>query len=235
RFYRTGDLARFAPDGCLEYIGRKDSQVKLHGQRVELGEVEHHLRKLSSYRSAEVAVEIITSDLNGRSNTVLGAFVSMNNNICVGALQEFSTAATELLYSELPGYMVPTVFLPIYELPLTVSGKLNRKKLREKGTELLQIQRQQEKAPAITEEPYSSLTEAEQTLRTLWGDVLQMRPETISADDHFLRLGGDSIAAMRLSSLALEHGISLLVSDIMSNPVLRQMAVTLQGVTHKKR
>ncbi|EMD66011.1 Non-ribosomal peptide synthetase NPS4 [Bipolaris sorokiniana ND90Pr] len=250
--YRTGDLVRYGADGLLYYHGRKDFQVKVNGQRIELGEIESHLLQILD-SSLDCAVDSIFVDSDGQRSMKLAAFVSIRDSrrnngnptdvgqnqreiidrACQSAsrdLKKLFTAATELLYSELPGYMVPTVFLPIYELPLTVSGKLNRKKLREKGTELLQIQRQQEKAPAITEEPYSSLTEAEQTLRTLWGDVLQMRPETISAADHFLRLGGDSIAAMRLSSLALEHGISLLVSDVFSKPVLREMASVAKRV-----
>ncbi|OAQ96765.1 hypothetical protein LLEC1_00639 [Akanthomyces lecanii] len=109
RLYKTGDLMRYNADGTLQFVGRKDAQVKIRGQRVELGEVEHHVQKHLGTTAAEnppFAAEMITPRLNDELAKVL------------------------------PGYMIPSSYIPIDELPMTGTGKINRRSLREIGSAL---------------------------------------------------------------------------------------------------
>ncbi|WP_157243976.1 non-ribosomal peptide synthetase, partial [Paenibacillus elgii] len=117
RMYRTGDLARWLPDGNLEYLGRIDHQVKIRGYRIELGEVEAQLLKVASMHEATV---LAREDANGQKYLV--AYFVASQELTVSDLRG-------ALAEELPGYMIPSYFVQLEQMPLTPNGKLDRKAL----------------------------------------------------------------------------------------------------------
>ncbi|TVY17240.1 Nonribosomal peptide synthetase dtxS1, partial [Lachnellula arida] len=226
RLYRTGDLVRYNSDGELIFIGRKDTQVKILGHRTELGDVEHHIcRVLQSMPAvADVIAEVVTPKVTQRP--ILVAFLLMPG---VGA-EELTKEAIPIIETleremtkEVPAHMIPSVYVPVTELPMTLTGKTDRKTLREIGA------RMDPKAlsslygtnPAQHIEP---TTEPEIQLRYLWASVLNLPVSDIGTQDNFLRLGGDSIAAIRLATAIGRKGMLLTVPDIFSQPQLSEMA-----------
>ncbi|OHF00689.1 amino acid adenylation domain-containing protein [Colletotrichum orchidophilum] len=157
RCYRTGDLGRMNHDGTIDFLGRKDTQVKINGQRVELGEIEHQLKqRLESYETQlptetrwELAVELIRPV--GGEHGILTAFIALRTTsktpfdgegrvfaedvhpLWATMHRKFQTASTELS-NVLPAYMIPRAVVPCYTLPLSSSGKVDRKALRTYGT-----------------------------------------------------------------------------------------------------
>ncbi|THC87382.1 hypothetical protein EYZ11_013173 [Aspergillus tanneri] len=227
RLYRTGDLVRYDPDGTLVFVGRKDAQVKIRGQRVELGEVEHYVRQnLAEGANPPVVAETITPrDSNTPMLVVylaIGKEASGSGNSVRAAVQKATQGLEERLAEQLPVYMVPTAYIPVEQIPMTTTGKTDRRRLREIGAALtleqlaeLQPSRGERRAPA---------TEMERQLQGLWSSVLGVDTGSIGADDSFLRIGGDSIGAMRLVGAAREQGLSFTVADVFGTPRLSELA-----------
>ncbi|KAK2035858.1 acetyl-CoA synthetase-like protein, partial [Colletotrichum somersetense] len=227
RLYRTGDLVRYDTDGVLHFVGRKDDQVKIRGQRVELGEIEHHLRQCLDFYpdfSVDVLADVIRPE--GSKMTMLVAFLALGDAAEDNTtLQRVIADINAKLGDRLPTHMVPGAFIPINCFPMTATGKTDRIRLRERGA-------------AMTLEQLAALntawsqggsrtaptTEAELQLQRLWADVLGISPDAIAAEDSFLRIGGDSVAAMRLVGRAREHGLLLTVTDIFQSLRLSDLA-----------
>ena len=140
RLYKTGDLVRYNEDGSLTFIGRKDTQVKIHGQRVELGEVEYRVQECI-LDARQVVAEIIMPQ-GSKSSPVLAAFLQLKENrtpeidepvASTPAIFHISSDIRAKLAEHLPSYMVPAVFLAVRELPMTATGKTDRRRLREIG------------------------------------------------------------------------------------------------------
>ncbi|CAA9959472.1 Nonribosomal peptide synthetase 3 [Pyrenophora teres f. maculata] len=223
RLYKTGDLVRYDADGNLVYLGRKDSQVKLRGQRVELGEVEHHVRECLP-EAKQLAVEVVLPS-GQKDHAILAAFVQLGEDTHNAPLEDkaggdnstaqvvFLADVEEDLAQRLPRHMVPTVFFTLLHFPMTTSGKTDRKRLREIGASFTAQQlakmRTSSQGPKL-----QPSTEAERTMQQLWARVLGIEPNSIGLDDSFFRLGGDSIAAMKLVGEARRTGLQLSVADI---------------------
>lgn len=232
RAYKTGDLARFNGDGSIQYLGRRDTQVKIHGQRVELGEIESKICQLRP--DLQVAVEFFTEG----KRSVLVAFTvdesssSLTELLTTPPFQEFTHYSREIatrLKDLLPVYMIPTLFIPITHLPITQSAKLDRKRLRKAFSDLSEDEIRGYYFQSNTEKLLPT-TKTEETLQALWAKVLEFSdPSTIGLDDEFFELGGDSIAAIRLVAAAKREGLFLTVSDIFASPKLRQMSEALQN------
>lgn len=236
KFYCTGDLVQYTSEGEMMYLGRKDSQVKLHGQRIELGEIEHHLRQ-NLPTSAKSAVELVK--FNDNNNTkALVAFICFeeqgddSGKIVSPAILELSesarTAAKRIelaLANALPTYYVPALFMPVTSMPMTTSGKLDRKVLRALAAAV----------PELDLTPYRLAGKSgrapsghvETMLARLWASVLNLSPDAVGAEDSFFRLGGDSISAMRLVSASRKEGVMLNVANVFSQPKLMDMATTV--------
>jgi aryl carrier-like protein len=214
-------LVRYSFDGTIEYIGRADFQLKLRGQRLDLGEIEYHL-KLAMPQVAAVVCEVITHKL-GRQ--MLAAFCKPG--LTPGAL-EFS-GARKHLSEKLPHYMIPEAFFLIQEVPTTPAGKLNRRELRRIGPELLQ-QSIAKEGVATSEDLYGPLTESETLLQKLWATALGQGAMPFNQDSNFLDVGGDSISAMKLSALARKHGTELTVGSVLMKPQLSAMALTIKPI-----
>ncbi|MFD1298338.1 amino acid adenylation domain-containing protein [Lysobacter gummosus] len=180
RMYRTGDLARWREDGVIEYLGRVDQQVKIRGHRVELGDIETHLRALDAIAEAAVALH---RDPVG--HLMLAAYV-----VPAAAAQIDSEAVRRVLSSRLPDYMVPSVYVELDALPLTPSGKLDRKALV---------------PPARNRQStyVAPRSETERKLVALWQQIFGI--DQIGIHDNFFELGGDSLSAAELIATFPKH------------------------------
>ncbi|RMZ71371.1 non-ribosomal peptide synthetase [Pyrenophora seminiperda CCB06] len=223
RMYKTGDLAKYNPDGTIEFVGRKDTQVKLRGQRVELTLIEHHLRKVLP-ELIHVAVEVITTVSD--EIQLLAAFLQFNAHTTdmhlSAELRATLIEAQRNLSKQIPRHMVPSLFLPLVPMPLSASGKINRRELRNKGAHLSKQQIVLYSLTATDKRPPS--TKNESTVQLLWADILRIPIESIGIDDGFYQLGGDSILAMRLATMAREQGLDLNVQTILKSSSLSEMA-----------
>lgn len=205
RLYWTGDWARWRFDGKLEFLGRGDDQVKIRGLRIELGEIEVALLEHAQVQDGVVVVKTFAA--NDRR---LVAYITT-------AGEEVSTdALREHLRRRLPEYMVPSAFVKLEHLPLTPSGKLDRRALpspeggHEKTTSYVA--------------PRSSI---EKFLAALWGNVLGI--ENVSIKDNFFELGGHSLSALRIiAQIHSQLGRDLPVSAIFQNPTVERFAECLQ-------
>ncbi len=208
RLYRTGDWGRYYPGGVLEFLGRKDGQVKLRGHRVEIGEVEATLKKIDGVKEAIVIAK------GGANDKRLVAFVLMStaDNVSIATIK---TAIREVL----PSYMQPSAYHTIETIPLTANGKVNRKMLAE--MELNPVSHEAD------EKEYSEIKgEWERRIHDIWVDLLGH--QTISAKAGFFEVGGNSITAIRMMTrLEKETGLSLPIDLVHRNPSIRSLAESL--------
>ena len=232
RYFRTGDLVRYASDGTVLYLGRKDAQVKLRGQRIELGEVEYQLRKCTSDLS-KIAVEVISLS-RGRSRAILAAFLArpapsqgLESDLAKPQLperlqDETSEMLQQQLSSVLPAYMVPSLYFGLSSLPMTATGKIDRRKLRELGAQA--VDRDLNESSSALRHPQEVRTRQETLMRQVWARVFNVNGDSLEPHIHFLHVGGDSIVAMRMVSVARELGLDLSVAQIFQHPRLADMA-----------
>ena len=229
RMYKTGDLVRYNSDGTISYIGRKDQQVKINGQRIELGEIEYNVRNHLA-EDWHFAVELITAgamkqlavlvcphqDESGSSTVPENAALPMST-----VLQTIFKDLEASLTKTLPRHMVPSMYIPMARLPLTSSGKLDRKRLRMVASNMTDNQIAMFRlAGSSGREPS---TEIERSLSSLWETVLKLESGSVGMDAQFFRMGGDSIAAIRLVNAARSNGVSLTVASIFKHATLSEM------------
>jgi aryl carrier-like protein len=203
RLYKTGDLARFLPDGNIEYLGRVDDQVKIRGFRIELGEIEV---ALASHPAVRESVVVAREDVPGEKRLV--AYYT-----AVEA-KERAAGAEELrsyLSSKLPEYMVPTAYVGLERMPLTVNGKLDRNALPMPHGESLALRRYE--APQ---------GEVEELLAEIWAQVLRM--ERVGRQDNFFELGGHSLLALTLIERMRQQGLRVNVRTLFMTPTLAGLA-----------
>ncbi|KAM0723808.1 hypothetical protein Q7P37_000798 [Cladosporium fusiforme] len=233
RMYRSGDLARFSANGSLHFLTRNDTQVKLKGQRVELEEIEHHSSVLAA---TEVLVDIVTPKQNTMAAGLGAFFVSdlENGEPSDSLLLPMTPARSALVASlreglprHLPLYMVPSFYFPVRCLPRTTSAKLDRRGLQTMAASLSkdQMRPYTNSTSTSTNAPKTGL---EPQLRALWEGVMRLAPGSVTDEDNFFGLGGDSFAAMTLVSAAQASGLSLTVADIFTHPTLIEMCIACQ-------
>ncbi|KDB23154.1 hypothetical protein H109_04969 [Trichophyton interdigitale MR816] len=223
RFYRTGDLVRYEPDGTLTFLGRKDSQVKIRGQRTELGEIEYNIQSVLRAYDPEVRVVADVFKPQNSDNAILVAFFEPQR------IDSWYDAVDldEELSKMIPAYMIPTVYLRITSFPLTPTGKTDRKNLRQTH-ESMTLEQLVAANAARRSKPQLPVTTEERLLRTLWAEVLKISEEIIGTNDSFFRIGGDSISAMQLVAAARQCGIILTVAEIFSSPQLSALARNIE-------
>lgn len=243
RIYRMGDLARWMPGGRVQFLGRKDTQVKLHGLKVDVGEVENKIRvALDGGVGLEVAVEMIENPSDS-SDSRLVAFMNTTpagqpqdrNNVTVVSdeetLQVFVERTKGLrteLGSVLPAFQIPSFFVPLTSMPLNASAKTDRKRLRALVAELgfSSLARFSLSTKRDVQPPQSK---TEKLLHKMWCTVLGLAPEDFGVEAEFFECGGDSIAAMKMASLARAGQVSLAVQDIYDHPILGALSRLLEG------
>ncbi len=207
RMYRTGDLARYLPDGNIEFLGRRDDQVKLRGFRIEPGEVEAALREQPDVLDAAVLV-----DRDGAGEPRLVAVVSRGE-----AEPRLVSEWREILSPRLPGYMIPALFAQLPSLPRTANGKLDRAALlaRARAAERLRVNQA------------SPRDQVELTLYQIWKRLL-LHPD-VGISDNFFDVGGTSISAIKLAhAIGEEFGQTVPVRDIMLYPTIEALGGLLR-------
>ncbi|RJE25704.1 Non-ribosomal peptide [Aspergillus sclerotialis] len=240
RFYKTGDLAQYGDDGAVHLIGRKDLQVKIRGQRVELTEIEANLRAINNEVKTAVAM------VRPGGKAMLVAFIASQSGFGPefsyrfhdepedkSRLSMLSVKMSEQLTEMLPPYMIPSAFIPLAYMPLTASGKTDRKMVSSfaDGLTLSQLA----SVAGNSGQRRMPSTSAEIKLQHIWADLLHCPPDEISAEDNFFHLGGDSIEAMNLSRRCRAEGYKLQVGDILGNLVLSNMANVMIPATSPDR
>ncbi|MFE1408604.1 amino acid adenylation domain-containing protein, partial [Streptomyces sp. NPDC058770] len=175
RLYRTGDMVRWREDGRLDFLGRGDGQVKIRGFRIEVAEIETVLARHSSVGVVSVQVR---EGQPGVKRLVAYLVPAVGGDMDIVAVREHAASA-------LPEYMVPSAFVVLDELPLTVNGKVDRKALPAPEYE-------------TAEEHVAPRTDVERALAAIWEDVLGV--EQVGVHDDFFALGGDSISSLKVVS-----------------------------------
>jgi amino acid adenylation domain-containing protein/non-ribosomal peptide synthase protein (TIGR01720 family) len=207
RLYATGDLARFAPDGAVEFLGRLDHQVKVRGFRIELGEIE---AALLEHPGVDAAVVVARPEETGAVR--LAAYlVSGAEAPSAGELRRF-------LDERLPPYMVPAAFVFLEALPLTASGKIDRKALPEPDRS----------QPRLEGESAEPRTPAEALLARLWAGVLGL--ERVDIRDNFFELGGDSILSLQVVARAGNEGLRITPRQMFQHQTIEELAAVAEAV-----
>ncbi|MEV4068742.1 amino acid adenylation domain-containing protein [Nonomuraea fuscirosea] len=244
RLYRTGDLARWLPTGEIQYLGRTDFQVKIRGQRVELGEIEALLTAEASVRAAVVVLrgerlvayvvpengpenDTANDSANGTANGTANSTANSSENDAAGGSDAPNTDAggpaapagrlpelAAALRTRLPEYMIPAAWVPLDALPVTANGKLDRAALPDPGDA--------GRAPYLPpRDPF------EARLATLWEETLGV--DAIGVHDDFFALGGHSLLALRLTMrLRKELGRDVPLSSVLTAPTVAGLAAELR-------
>jgi len=199
RLYRSGDYGRWLPEGKLEYLGRRDFQVKISGFRIEIGEIENTLLRVSGVRQSAVVV----TEGPDRSKHLVAFYTGK------GPLA--ATTLRDRLGDSLPKYMVPTAFHWRESLPLTGSGKVDRKKLAALAAEMSVVEQSHEGPTTATERRVSAA----------WAQVLGIPEVRIDRRNNFFDLGGTSLSVLKLA-IALNRAVSF--KDLAAHPILADQA-----------
>jgi amino acid adenylation domain-containing protein len=212
RLYRTGDLARYGRDGAIEYLGRTDHQVKVRGFRIELGEIEAVLGQ-----HPQVANAVVVAHGAG-SETSLVAYL-----VAAPGTSPTPSELRGLLQRSLPDFMVPTAFVTLAELPLTPSGKLDRRALPAPSRDA---------SDAGAFEPPRTWTE--EVLAAVWSEVLGVA--RVGRDSSFFDLGGHSLLATRLISRVRQtFRVDLPLRSLFATPALADFARTVDAAVSAGR
>jgi iturin family lipopeptide synthetase B len=208
RLYRTGDLARWLPDGHIEYLGRVDNQVKIRGQRIELAEIESRLRSLEPIMDAVV---IDKTDVNG--DKYLCAYLVFSKNSLPGEARSRGGQGLnikEILLQGLPDFMIPSYYVELESIPLTASGKVDRRALPEPEV-------------SVGRQYAAPRNEIEKIMAEVWQQVLGR--DVVGIHDNFFELGGDSIKTIQVQAKMSKAGYELEMRDIFTGPTIAQLAV----------
>jgi len=203
RMYKTGDLALWEPDGNIKFLGRADNQVKIRGFRIEPGEVEALLET-----HPEVGEAVVIDVEYGAGDRRLVAYV------VPGAGRDIDcTGLREFVKEKLPEYMVPSTFVAMEKLPVTSSGKVNRRQLPHPGDD----ETRQIRAVSLPASPI------EEVLLAIWAEVLKI--DGIGVMDNFFELGGHSLLATQLiSRVRAAFSLDVAVRQIFDTPTVRGLA-----------
>ncbi|MEQ9404347.1 MAG: amino acid adenylation domain-containing protein [Cyclobacteriaceae bacterium] len=204
-FYKTGDLVKYQEDGNLIYLGRLDDQVKIRGFRIELEEIEHHLLNQN-----EILEVVVLAKERGGDKYLVCYYVSR---------AEIDTAKIRnYLLTKLPDYMVPSFYVQIESLPLTLNGKVDKKLLPDPEIE--------------TGEPYvTPSNKTEEELVKIWGGVLKIDKKDISVTDNFFELGGHSLlATVLVNKIYKRFKVKISLINVFSTPTVRELAKKLESI-----
>jgi amino acid adenylation domain-containing protein len=211
RLYLGGDYGRWRPDGKLEFLGRRDSQVKISGFRIEIGEIENTLLRVPGVCDGAVVV----AGRPGQGKRLV-AFYAGPRSLPTAVLRD-------RLGESLPEYMVPAAFHWRESLPLTANSKVDKKSLTALAGEL-----DDAAAGADYDAP---ATPTEQRLAAAWGKILGIPPGQIDRNDNFFDRGGSSLLAVKLA-ITLDRAVSL--KELTRHPVLADMAGLVDGKAERR-
>ncbi len=206
RIFLTGDMGQMNADGLLKHLGRKDFMVKIRGYRVELEAIESELRKLQAIQDGVVTTQRLAS---GDHRLVAYVAPSTEAKVTTGDLRA-QLAAT------LPDYMIPSLFIMMKALPLTVGGKVARKDLPPPGKE----------RPELAVPYVAPSSELEHHLCEIWAELLHIAP--VGVEDDFFDLGGDSLLSTRMALQVEQQLGHLLPSAFFRKPTVAHLASLFQ-------
>lgn len=235
RLYRSGDLGRYISGGDMEYLGRKDDQVKINGHRIELGEIEQTILRTGVVRECVVTVW-------KKNNTAhLVAIVIFNNAERNSVKNEIHFLPMDMFTEEiirlkatlsgLAFYMYPKFILSLTSFPMLPSGKVNRKELKARVMSMSQADLTPYSFEIFGESQHADIvpvvSEEHKILHQAWIEVLDLRNDRFGLEANFLGLGGDSIFAINLVSWLRRKGYGITVRDVLRHPVFGSMAEQL--------
>ncbi|MBU3102833.1 amino acid adenylation domain-containing protein [Clostridium gasigenes] len=204
KMYKTGDLARWLPDGNIEFLGRLDHQVKIRGFRIELGEIENNIL---TYEGIKETIVVDKDDETGFK--YLCAYVVCENDIKVANIRDH-------LSTKLPEYMIPSYFVQLEKMPLTLNGKIDRKALPKSDERI---------GDGIEYE--GARNEIEEKLVEIWKEILKV--ENIGINNNFFELGGHSLkATVLISKIRKELHVEVPLREIFSNKTIRELSTFIE-------
>ena len=207
RVYRTGDMGRMRADGCLEYLGRTDFVLKVRGNSIEPAEIETALLRLP-----KLAEAVVATFEDSRDEIELVAYLVTSSGARISP-----TVLHRKLAETLPGFMIPSLFVPLDALPLDTNGKLDRRALPPPVLP--------ERPSTVENRPRGPL---EERIARLFEDVLGL--ERIGIDESFFDLGGDSLAAAEIcAQLGAETGRNLALTTLLRAPTVEELACLLRS------
>lgn len=201
RVYKSGDIGRMLPTGEIEFLQRKDSQVKLNGYRIELAEIRHHLEQIPDIKEAVVVLR----EVNETEHLI--AYIRSTDELPLNTIKPF-------LQDRLPKHMIPDIYVPVPSFPMTRTGKIDEKALP---------------APTLSDlaiAPYQAPeTDVERKLTGIWAEVLSVEAKEIGIEDNFFERGGHSLKVIQFLSL-FEDAFQIKISfkDFFGVPTIRQQA-----------
>lgn len=204
RLYRTGDLAKYNLDGTIQFIGRKDHQIKINGLRIELGEIE------ATYEGHPIVEKAVVVCKKEKRAQMLVAFIKSKVDLSQDELKEYGM-------KHLPHYLIPYHFVGVEEFPLSQNGKIDRQQL------------EQWKVDKVEHDPVLPRNKIESVFVHIFKQVLSA--ENIGVNDNFFEIGGDSIKAIQIASKASEKGLVLKPKDIFEGRTIARIA---QHVLHSE-
>ncbi|MEO1049763.1 MAG: amino acid adenylation domain-containing protein [Bacteroidota bacterium] len=205
--YLTGDIGRWLPDGTIEFKGRVDTQVKLRGYRIELGEIEHHLQ---GHDDIALAAVIVSGEGDDKQ---LVAYYS--------GTEQTTQDLKQYLSGHIPAYMVPAYYHHLDKMPMTSSGKVDRKQLPDEATD--------DSASAYV----APRTATEEQLAKIWSDILGK--EQVGIHDNFFALGGHSLKAIRLCAAVFRQmDKTINIKDVFGSPTVAELTEVIESGTKTK-
>lgn len=214
RIYNTGDLGRWNSTGEITFFGRQDNQVKIHGYRIELEEIEKKLDCISEVKSSVV----VAKKTEGQEAILIAYIIYENEALDVEII-------IKQLRKELPEYMIPQVIIPVDAFPLTPNKKVDRKTLAMQKITTL---------GGVDKDKQQPTTDVEKTLSRLFQQVLEL-PNAVSVTANFFRLGGHSLSAVKLlSAIAEELYYQIPLRSIFEHPTVVALATYLETIEKKQ-
>lgn len=216
RIYATGDMGRYLEDGNIEFLGRQDDQVKINGYRVELGEIENALRKVSG------AKEVIAVAVKDKGTAYTAGFI-------VGREEEYDEVEIrQQLKVLLPEYMLPTVIGYLMNVELSENGKVDKKALAKQAKKLLQVN-------AIDKDKKSKvpMNDIEKRMSEIWRNVLEY--DVVFVEENFFESGGNSLQAIHLvNAINTEFCCDIGIDKLFDYPTIRQLSFYLARTIERK-
>ena len=232
RFYRTGDLGQFNSDGTISFKGRRDGQVKIRGQRLELGEIELTLLRLDAVQQVVTVLPI-----SGSFNSQLVAVLALKDHAAGDAPSELELSANsmdadvlhqltrveEYLAEWIPVHGMPKRWLLVQGIPLTTSGKLDRAMVQ-RWVSTLDEDTAQQSGSATEKKTDQPISPVERQLQKIWSEVLNVPLQHIGRSSPFFRLGGDSLSAIQVAAQCRSLNMAIYVRDILRSKTIKEAA-----------
>jgi amino acid adenylation domain-containing protein len=243
RFYKTGDMVRYNSDGRLCFSGRRDGQIKVRGQRVEVGEIEYQLSKVSKSSSSAIVLPghgpfekrlVGLLSLPGSTHLLPGSTaISQVRRSQIPEAKKHVHVVRDHLEQSLPSYMIPTTWIVVDAIPLLSSGKINRA-LIQRWLEAFSSSDVAQQAELGNEDAGADISPFDTDhngLRDIWAAVLNVPVESISPQRSFFSLGGDSISAMQVASRCRAVGINITLTHLLKFKTIAALSSQLRATT----